>query len=310
SFSMPKIAVVQAGSRLYDTPATLSLLENYTQDAAKNGADLVLFPEAFVGGYPKGLDFGVVLGLRSDEGRSEYARYFNGAITAEGEESKRMAKIAQENNIWIVTGVVEKEGSTLYCSVFFYSSLGKLEAVHRKLLPTALERVVWGQGDGSTMPVIDSPVGKIGTAICWENYMPLYRVTLYSKGVEVYLAPTVDSRDEWLPTMQTIALEGRCFVVSSCQFLRARDFPDDHALRSKHTDDEVLIRGGSCAVNPLGKVLLTPDFTKEGMFYVDLDLSIIPKARFDLDPVGHYSRPDVFQLRVNEDKKSTVVFEK
>ncbi|GMR41770.1 hypothetical protein PMAYCL1PPCAC_11965, partial [Pristionchus mayeri] len=307
---MPKIAVVQAGSRVYDTPATIALLEKYVQEAAKNGADLVLFPEAFIGGYPKGLDFGVVLGLRSDEGRSEYARYFSSSITSEGEESKRLAKIAHDNNIWIVTGVVEREGSTLYCSVFFYSSQGRLETVHRKLLPTAMERVVWGQGDGSTMPVIDSPLGKIGTAICWENYMPLYRVTLYSKGVEVYLAPTVDCRDEWLPTMQTIALEGRCFVVSACQFLCASDFPSDHAVRSKYKDEEVLIRGGSCAVNPLGKVMLTPDFTKEGLSYVDIDLSLIPKARFDLDPVGHYSRPDVFQLRVNEDKKSTVVSEK
>ncbi|KAK5984536.1 Nitrilase/cyanide hydratase and apolipoprotein N-acyltransferase [Trichostrongylus colubriformis] len=240
------IAIVQAGSILYDTPATIDKLERLAVEAAEKGAKLVLFPEAFVGGYPKGSDFllGIVLGTRSPEGREEFSRYFKSAIEENGPESKRIAEIAITNDIFIVVGVVERQGGTLYCSMFYYGPHGYM-GKHRKLMPTALER--W----------------KIGGAICWENYMPMYRVTLYNKGIELYLACTVDDRETWLSTMRTIALEGRCFVISSAQFMTSSAYPEGHPMRVKHGNDKVLIRGGSCAVDPLGTILVEPDFTKE-----------------------------------------------
>nr|CDJ94019.1 Nitrilase cyanide hydratase and apolipoprotein N-acyltransferase domain containing protein [Haemonchus contortus] len=300
------IAVVQAGSILYDTPATLDKLERLTKEAADKGAKLVLFPEAFIGGYPKGSDFGIVLGTRSMEGREEFSKYFNSAIEENGAESRRIAEIAITNSVFIVVGVVERSGGTLYCSMFYYGPDGYM-GKHRKLMPTALERCVWGNGDGSTMPVFDTPLGKIGGAICWENYMPMYRVTLYDKGIELYLACTVDDRETWLSTMRTIALEGRCFVFSSAQFMTSSAYPENHPIRIKHGDDKVLIRGGSCAVDPLGTILVEPDFTRELIHYVDADLSRIACGKMDLDTVGHYSRPEVFQLVVNEKPCDPVV---
>lgn len=306
-----KIAVVQAGSVLYNNRATLDKLRNYAKQASEECADLVLFPEAFIGGYPKGLDFGVRMGTRSADGREEFRNYYESAITEDGPESKEVAQIASENKIYLVTGVIERVGSTLYCSVFFYSPEGKLLGKHQKLMPTAMERVVWGLGSASTIPVIKTDIGKIGAVICWENYMPLLRTAMYNKGIELYLAPTVDDRDVWLPTMQTIALEGRCFVISACQYLTASAFPEGHPAPSlkepvagraaETSDDPVLIRGGSCAIDPLGKVLLKPDFSGEKIAFVECDMNQIPRGKFDLDTVGHYARPDIFQLIVKEE---------
>ncbi|KJH52873.1 hydrolase, carbon-nitrogen family [Dictyocaulus viviparus] len=318
--TMSYVAIVQAGSILYDTVATLDKLENLTKEAATNGAKLIVFPEAFVGGYPKGLDFGIVTGTRSSEGREEFRRYYDSAIEEHGSESKRISEIAAIYDVFIVVGVVERHGDTVskidnrfFLLVFFYAPNGYL-GKHRKLMPTAMERCIWGNGDGSTMPVYNTAVGKIGAAICWENYMPMYRMTLYNKGIELYLACTVDDRETWLPTMRMIALEGRCYVISSAQFLTSSAYPEDHPMRMKHGQDKVskithsisyimfpiLIRGGSCAIDPLGNVLVQPDFTKELIHYVHVDLSRIACAKMDMDTVGHYSRPEVFQLIVNE----------
>uniref|UniRef100_A0A915DFU1 CN hydrolase domain-containing protein n=1 Tax=Ditylenchus dipsaci TaxID=166011 RepID=A0A915DFU1_9BILA len=273
-------------------------LKDLTGQAVAKGAQLVLFPEAFIGGYPKGLDFGVKLGSRSAEGRQEFKQYFDSAIHYQGTESDEIAETAKLHNVYIVVGVVEKEGGSLYCSVFFYGSDGQKLGKHRKLMPTALERVIWGCGDGSTLPVLDTGVGKIGAVICWENYMPLLRVAMYQKDIQLYLAPTVDDRETWLSTMTTIALEGRCFVLSACQYLLSSAFPSDHPAYANGT--QVLIRGGSCAISPLGQVLLQPNFEGEQVFVVDCDLDEIVKGKFDLDVVGHYARPDVFTLLVNE----------
>ncbi|KAI1728828.1 carbon-nitrogen hydrolase domain-containing protein [Ditylenchus destructor] len=192
-------------------------------------------------------------------------------------------------------------------AVFFYGPDGRRLGKHRKLMPTALERVVWGFGDGSTLPVLDTLVGKVGAVICWENYMPLLRTTMYNKGIQLYMAPTVDDRDAWQSTMRTIALEGRCFVLSACQFLRSSAFPEDHPA---HGDgDNVLIRGGSCAFSPLGEILLEPDFQSEKVAIVECDLDEVIRGKFDLDVVGHYARPDIFQLFVNEKEQKPVTIE-
>lgn len=301
-------AVVQAGSLIYDTPATLEKLKDLTGQAARQGAALVVFPEAFVGGYPKGLDFGARLGTRSDAGREEFRRYHDGAIEEGGPESAAMAQAARANRVHLVVGVIERAGGTLYCSVFFYGPDGSFLGKHRKLMPTALERLVWGFGDGSTLPVLDCGLGKIGAVICWENYMPLLRTAMYAQGIQVYCAPTVDARPTWLPTMQTIAIEGRCFVLSACQYTTSSDFPSGHDAHASGSGQAVLIGGGSCIVDPLGRVLVAPSFDGEGIYLAEIDLSAIARGKFDLDVVGHYARPDIFQLRVDRRARHPVAF--
>jgi len=181
--------------------------------------------------------------------------------------------------------VIEREGGTLYCTVLFFSPDGQMLGKHRKVMPTAMERLVWGFGDGSILPIFDTSVGRVGAVICWENYMPLLRMAMYSKNIQLYCAPTVDDRETWLPTMRHIALEGRCFVLTACQYLA-----------------DPLIRGGSCIVDPLGTVLTGPVFGEETILIADLDLDEIIRGKYNLDVTGHYARPDIFKFGVNEHK--------
>jgi nitrilase len=306
--STHRVAVVQAGSALFDTPRTLDRLAALTAEAAGRRAKLVVFPEAFVGGYPKGLGFGARMGSRTQEGREEFRRYFESAVAVPGPATEVIGQAARRHGVHLVVGIVERAGSTLYCTTAFFGPDGSLMAKHRKLMPTAMERLVWGQGDGSTLPVIDTPVGKVGAVICWESYMPLLRTAMYGKGVELYCAVTVDDRDTWLPTMRHIALEGRCFVLSACQYLTRKDCPPDYAANYGDDPNTVLIRGGSCIVGPLGQVLAGPVFGEEAVLTADLDPGDLPRARFDFDPVGHYARPDVFRLAVDEAPRPAVEF--
>jgi nitrilase len=184
--------------------------------------------------------------------------------------------------------------------VLFFGPDGQFLGKHRKLMPTALERMIWGFGDGSTLTTVDSPYGRIGSVICWENYMPMLRMAMYAKNVALYCAPTADDRDTWLPSMRHVALEGRCFVLTACQFIRKKDFPTTVRVALGDSPDAVLMRGGSAIVNPLGKVLAGPNFEGEAILTADLDLADIGRGKFDFDVAGHYSRPDVFQLVVNE----------
>jgi nitrilase len=298
-------AVVQAGSIAFDTPSTVTKLADLTSDARSTGAELVVFPEAFVGGYPKGHAFGTVVGERSEEGRDWYRRYFDSAITIPGPELDQIAKAGR--GLHLVVGVIEREHGTLYCSVVFLGPDGDLLGVHRKLMPTAAERLIWGFGDGSTMPVIPTPVGRIGAAICWENYMPLLRTALYSKDIQVWCAPTVDSRDRWSATMQHIALEGRVFTLSANQYSVRGDYPADYNTGYSDDPDTVMIGGGSCIVDPHGQFLVEPQRDGETILSAEIDLGEIARGTFDFDPVGHYSRPDVFRLTVDERPKQTVV---
>lgn len=307
--TLVKAAVVQAAPVLFDTPKTVEKLGALTREAAGRGANLVVFPEAFVGGYPKGLDFGARLGSRTPEGREDFRRYFESAIAVPGPEALRIGEIARDAQVHLVVGVIERDGGTLYCSTLTYAPSGALLYKHRKLMPTALERLVWGFGDGSTIGVVDTPIGRIGSVICWENYMPLLRAAMYAQGVELYCAPTVDDRDAWLPTMRTIALEGRCFVISACQYLTRADGPDDYAPVQGDDTSTVLIRGGSCIVDPLGTVLVEPDFSGETIKLAELDRRMIVRGKYDLDVTGHYARPDVFSLSVDTRPKTAVRFE-
>lgn len=303
---MTKIAVIQAATCLFDTPATLEKLALLAGEAAAQGAKLAVFPEAFVGGYPRGMDFGARVGFRSSEGRDWFARYHASAISVPGSECDAMGEVARLHTLHLVVGVIERDGGTLYCTVLFFAPDGSLTAKHRKLMPTAMERIIWGQGDGSTIPVIETEIGKIGAVICWENYMPLLRMSMYAQGVQLYCAPTVDDRETWLPTMRHIALEGRCFVLSSCQFAKRSDFPPDYAPIQGNHPETVLIRGGSCIISPLGQVLAGPIFDQPTILTADLDLDEIVRGKYDLDVVGHYARPDLFQLQVNTAVQSAV----
>src|SRR5690606_27707151 len=207
----------------------------------------------------------------------------------------------------LVVGVIERDAGTLYCTVVFFSAQGQLMGKHRKLMPTGSERLVWGFGNGSTMPVFDTPLGKVGAVICWENYMPLMRTAHYAKGIEIYCAPTADGRDSWLPTMRHVAMEGRCFVLSCNQFARQSDYPETYANQGGG-DDPIVSRGGSCIIDPSGTVLAGPDFEGEALLVADIDRDAIPRAKYDFDAVGHYARPDIFSLHVNETDTQAVFF--
>ena len=298
--STVRVAVVQAAPIAFDREFTLARVRQLTRDAASRGARLVVFPEAFVSAYPRGMTFGAVVGNRTAEGREWYRRYWESSVDVPGEASEMLADIARESATHLVIGVIERDGGTLYCTVLFFAPSGDYLGKHRKLIPTASERLVWGQGDGSTMPVFDTDVGRIGAAICWENYMPLYRTALYAKGVQLYLAPTADSRDGWIASMRHIALEGRCFVLSSNQFARRRDYPLDYPGDLPLDPDAIVTRGGSCIVSPLGDLIAGPVYDEEAILTADLDLGDVVRGKFDLDTVGHYARPDVFELVVNE----------
>src|SRR5712671_6557818 len=253
------VAVVQAASVAFDRKRTLAKALDLTRDAAKQGAKLVLFPEAFISGYPRGLDFGAVVGWRTDAGREDFKRYFESAVEVPGPTVDALSKAARANSVYLVMGVIERERGTLYCCVLFFAPDGTFLGKHRKVMPTASERLIWGYGDGSTMPVFDTPLGKLGAVICWENYLPLMRAAMYAKGIEIYCAPTADSRDSWIASMRHIAVEGRCFVLSCNQFNRRRDFPTEYHSAFGETPDQVVTRGGSCIVDPIGNFLAGPN---------------------------------------------------
>jgi len=292
--------VIQAAPVVFDRDATVEKVRTLAAAAASQGAQIAVFPEAFVSAYPKGLDFGARVGGRTAEGRKMFRRYFESAVEVPGPAVDALGAIAREHALHLVIGIIERDGGTLYCTVLFFDPAGALMGKHRKLMPTAMERLIWGMGDGSTMPVFDTPVGKIGAVICWENYMPLLRTAMYAKGIELYCAPTVDDRDTWARSMQHIAFEGRCFVLSAVQYLKRGDCPADYPAIQGDDPATVLIRGGSVIVNPLGQVLAGPDYEGETILTADLNLDEIVEGKYDLDVVGHYARPDVFHLTVND----------
>jgi nitrilase len=301
-----KVAVVQASPVVFDRDRTIEKLSSLTKNAAQQGAQLVLFPEAFVSAYPRGLDFGAVVGSRTDAGREDFRRYWESSVDVPGPAVDQLAAIAQSNLIYLVVGVIEREAGTLYCTVLFFAPDGSYLGKHRKVMPTASERLVWGFGDGSTLPVFDTPFGKLGAVICWENYMPLLRTAMYSKGIEIYCAPTADPRDSWLATMRHIAVEGRCFVLSCNQFQRRSDFPADYQSPFDDLPDTIVCRGGSCIVDPFGNFLAGPNLESEAILIAEIDTAQIIRGKYDFDAVGHYARPDIFQLHVDERPKRPV----
>ena len=215
-----------------------------------------------------------------------------------GPATERLGAIARERGCHLVIGVIERGGGTLYCTALFLAPDGTLLGKHRKLMPTASERLVWGFGDGSTLPVFDTPLGRLGAVICWENYMPLLRMAMYRKGIQLYCAPTADPRETWVASMRHIACEGRCFVLSANQFARRSDYPDDYPVDLPA--DQVMCRGNSVIVSPLGELLAGPETEGEAILRAEVDIGRTVEGKYDFDVAGHYSRPDVFRLEVNE----------
>ena len=303
----PWIAAVIQGTPIpFDQRRTLAKVENLVASAASESAKLVVFPEAFVGGYPKGHAFGSYVGGRSDEGRDAYRAYWESAIDVPGPCVDELAAIAGRHGVHMVIGVIERDAGTLYCCVLFFGPTGAFLGKHRKLMPTGAERLIWGYGDGSTMPVLDTALGKLGAVICWENYMPMMRTAMYAKGIQLYCAPTADSRPTWVASMQHIAMEGRCYVFASNQFLRRSDFPAGYTSLYGDDPQAVVQAGGSCIVDPLGHILAGPAFGEEAILTAEIDLRNIARGKFDFDVTGHYSRPDVFRLTVDERRQAPV----
>ena len=293
-------AVAQTATVMFDTAATVAKAETLMAEAAARGAQVLVFPEAFIGGYPKGADFHIFIGARTPEGRQDFLKYYEAAVALDGPEIAQLAQAAGTHKLYVCVGIIEREGGTLYCTAVYLGPEGTVLGHHRKLMPTALERLVWGYGDGSTLQAVETPFGKLGAVICWENYMPALRMAMYQQRVALYCAPTADDRDSWISTMQHIAMEGRCFVLSSCQHLRRAQFPME-SMHNRLPDDPetLLMRGGSCIISPAGKVLAGPVYGEDVLLTAEIDLDDIPRAQMDFDPVGHYARPDVFQLAVN-----------
>lgn len=310
-----KVAVVQAGSVVMDKEKGVKKAVRLIEEASRENAKIIVFPEAFIPAYPRGMSFGAVVGSRSDEGRQDFLQYWKNSITVPGSETLEIGKAAKQAKAYVIIGVIEKDSEssqgTLYCTVLFFGPDGNLLGKHRKLKPTGSERLIWGEGDGSTLPVFDTPYGKIGSLICWENYMPLARTALYEKGIQIYIAPTADGRDTWFATMQHIAVEGRCFVLSCNQYSTKDMYPKEITSRKEFEDvPHELTRGGSCIVDPLGQFEVEPVFGEEKILYADIDLDKIAAAKYDFDVVGHYARPDVFQLVVNEVEQKNTIWKK
>ena len=300
------VAALQIGSSPEGKAATLHNVLAFEEAIAQAGAELVVMPEALLGGYPKGEIFGTYLGYRQPEGRAAFERYYDNAIDVPGPETDELAGLAQRTKAHLVVGAIERCGNTLHCVALFFSPTEGLVAKHRKLMPTGTERLIWGQGDGSTLPVVSTPAGRIGAAICWENHMPLLRTAMYAKGVQVWCAPTVDEREMWQSSMRHIAHEGRVFLISACQ---VQPSPKVLGIDVPHWDaDRPLIQGNSVIIDPLGNILAGPLKHETGLLTARIDLAELTRARYDFDVVGHYARPDIFTLTVDEREKKTVEF--
>ncbi|MEM1257025.1 MAG: carbon-nitrogen hydrolase family protein [Bacteroidota bacterium] len=290
-----KVGIVQEGPVFFDKAKTLDKLETIVEKQASKGCRLLVFPESFIPGYPRGFDFGAKIGSRTDEGKSLYAIYYANSMATHGKEMKRLVELSRRTNTYLVVGITEKqeENNSLYCSMAYFSPADGLLGIHRKIKPTGTERVIWAEAGGDSLVTFKTKIGKLGGLICWENYMPMARMAMYQKNVEIYIAPTADSRPQWTITMQQIALEGRCFVLGCNQYFTKSMYPEKY--RKNVTDEkEELCPGGSVIVNPQGKIIKGPLFGETGVLMAELDLNEVIKGKMDFDVCGHYARNDIF----------------
>jgi len=294
-----KVCLIQDSPVFFDKEKTLDKIEVLTKQYAKQDCELIVFPESFIPGYPRGFSFGAKVGSRTEEGRSLYSEYHDNSIDLESEDLSRLEDLAKSEKVYLVIGVTEKQSAngSLYCSMLYISPSDGLLGVHRKIKPTGTERIIWAEADGESLVTFQTKIGKLGGLICWENYMPLARMAMYKKGVEIYIAPTADSREGWTATMQHIAMEGRCFVLACNQYFTKSMYPERFQDMLAE-EEENICRGGSVIVSPMGKIIAGPLFDQAGALIAEIDIEDINSSKLDFDVNGHYSRDDIFQFKV------------
>ena len=297
------VACVQAEPVILDRDATIEKHAALAAEAAGNGAKLLVFPEAFVPAYPSSAWAKALAGWADPRAKAAFALLARESVEVPGPAAERLGEIAREHQVWLVTGVTEidpERPGTLYNTLLYHDPEGSLALHHRKLVPTNHERLIWGQGDGRGLRAIETGFGRLGGLICWENYMPLARFSLYESGVEIYVASTADDADAWQATLVHIARESRAFVVAPSHFQRAAAYPEDFPLRDELEGLDVIGRGGSAILAPDGEYLAGPLYDEEGILYAELDPARLLAERQRFDPAGHYHRPDVLGLTVRE----------
>ncbi|NNF34782.1 MAG: carbon-nitrogen hydrolase family protein [Saprospiraceae bacterium] len=295
-----KACLVQDSPVFFNKKATIEKMIRHIETAASSLVDLIVFPESYVPGYPRGFTFGADIGRRTDEGKELYRRYRDESIDLKGPELQLIEKACNAAGIYLVAGITESEGisGSLYCTTLYVSPSQGLMGIHRKIKPTAAERIVWAEGDGSTLSTFKTEIGIIGGLTCWENYMPAARMAMYKQGVQLYIAPTADARPAWVSSMQHIALEGRCYVLSCNQYVTKDNISDQFEDQLINFPD-ILCRGGSMIVSPNGEILAGPVYDRSELMIVEIDMDEISRSKLDFDPNGHYTRPDIFSFHVN-----------
>lgn len=286
--------------------ATLEKVVRQIQEASANGAELIVFPESLVPCYPYGLTFGFTVGSRKEEGRKDWKVYYDNAVLIP-DDTVSLAAAAKKARAWVSIGVTERDpvNCSLYCTNLVFSPEGKLASVHRKIKPTGSERYIWADSHvpETYFPVVDTPWGRMGSLICWENYMPLARVALYQKGISLYLAPNTNDNPEWQDTIRHIAIEGHCYVFNVDQYFTRDMYPADLLEQDEIGRlDDIVCRGGSCIIDPYGHCVTEPVWDREAIVYADLDMDKVPMSRMEFDATGHYTRPDILELKVHDGK--------
>lgn len=297
-----KVAVVQQSPILFDAKKSVEKALYAIRECAENGAELIVFPELFIPGYPYGMTFGFTVGSRNPQGRLDWKAYYEQSLLFEGEEVRTLIQEAVKNHVYLSIGYSERDGktATLYNSNLMVAPDGTV-CNHRKLKPTGSERVVWGDADRDFFPVLDTPWGPMGSMICWESYMPLARVALYQKGITIYLAPNTNDNPEWQDTIRHIAIEGHCFFVNANLFFKKSDYPTTSSGAEEIARlSEIVCRGGSCVIDPYGHPVSEIVWDKEAIIYAELSMQDVPASRMEHDVCGHYARPDVLQLTARE----------
>lgn len=298
-----KIAVVQAAPVMFDRAACTDKAVSLIGQCAAKQAELIVFPELFIPGYPYGMTFGFTVGSRNPDGRKDWKYYYDNSIVVPGPETERLGQAAKAAHAYVSIGVSERdiETATLYNTNLIFSPEGELVSVHKKLKPTGAERVVWGDAQKDYFPTVDTPWGPMGSLICWESYMPLARVALYGKGVTLYISPNTNDNEEWQATIRHIAIEGHCYFIN-CDMYFTRDmYPS-----SLHCPEEIaklpdtVCRGGSCVVDPYGHYETQPVWDREEIIFADLQMDKVPASRMEFDVCGHYARPDVLDLHIQD----------
>ena len=298
-----KLAVVQAAPVMFDKTACIEKALKLINECTANGAELIVFPELFIPGYPYGMTFGFRVGSRNADGRKDWKVYYDNSILANGPEMQQLIEKAKEQGIYLSIGYSERDAvtGTLYNSNMMIAPDGTAMN-HRKLKPTGSERVVWGDADRDYFPVMETPWGPMGNLICWESYMPLARVALYQKGISLYISPNTNDNPEWQDTIRHIGIEGHCYFINCDMFFTRADYPKTASAGEEIAKlPEIACRGGSCVVDPFGHVVSDTIWDQEGIIYAELDMQKVPASKMEHDVCGHYARPDVLKLQV-EDK--------